>query len=568
MKKIRTLFIIVMSVFASSCTDEFTQIVPTSDLLEDEVFNDVRRVSTFLNPAYSGVNSTPWISLEYYTNNAVNVTGAERAAVSGATAEASPVSGQWSTAMNNIFKINEYFKSGFNITYDAFSEEYSTGLMKRMKGEAFGLRAYYKWLLLKNFSGPSATDGAMLGFPIIDNLLTKEETNSIARSTYLECYENIQKDLDSAYKYIEIMRYAEDGDVDGVRQTSRISREVILALKARMALFAASPAYAQISWQEAAETAYESIEAIDGGVLTDLEAFGDFNNTENRDHLWRRSFSQNGNLEKENYPPSMFGQGIANPSQNLVDAFPDSKGYPINHPNSIYNGVNPYQNRDSRFERFVFHNGLNDYRNAYLEVFSGGKDANGGLRKRATRTGYYMKKYLSSNINLDSDQTSDANTDYKVYAVFSRAGLYLDFAEAAIEAYGVNGKSIAMAFSAKDALIKIRSSRPGTGLTNDEYIDKADDFLNTYRDLVRNERRIEFAFEGEYFYDVRRWKLPIDELNTPVTGIKVNKVAEDTFTYESKEVEARNFTERMYYNPIPRNEVLVSKALIQNAGWK
>ncbi|MDO7172507.1 RagB/SusD family nutrient uptake outer membrane protein [Mariniflexile sp. AS56] len=567
MKKYRILCLIVMSVIGISCSDEFTVIVPTNDLTEGEVFNDVLRVRTFLNPAYSGVSSTPWFSLEYYTNNAVNVTGAESAAVSGATAEASPVSGQWSSAMNQIFKINEYFKSGFDIKYDTFSEEYSNALMRRLRGEAFGLRAYYKWLLLKNFAGPSATNGEMLGFPIVDEFITQEEVNNVPRSSYLECYKNIQKDLDSSYKYIDVLRYSGSGDIDGVRETSRISREVILSLKARMAVFAASPAYAQISWQEAAETAYEAIIEIDGGVLSDLQAFGNFNNTENRDHLWRRSYSSSGSLEQEYYPPSMFGRGTSNPSQNLVDAFPDSNGYPINHPSSIYNGINPYQNRDNRFERFIFHNGLNDFRNSYIEVFPGGQDANGALRKRATRTGYYMKKYLSDQVNLDTDQTSDGRSDYKVYAVFTRAGLYLDFAEAAIEAYGVNGKSGTMMFSAKDAITKVRT-RPGTGFSNDVYIDEADDYLNSFRDLVHNERRLEFAFEGEYFYDVRRWKLSKGDLSTPVMGISVNKLADNTYTYESKEVEARNFTDRMYYNPIPRNEVLTSKALVQNAGWE
>jgi hypothetical protein len=568
MKKYKILFLLVVSALSSSCSDEFTQIVPTNNLLSDEIFNDVSRVRTFLNPAYSGVSSTPLISLDYHTNNLVNVSGAERAAVSGATAEASPVSGQWGASLSNIFRINEYFKSGFSgIKYDAYSETYGNALKRRLRGEAFGLRAYYKWLLLKNFAGPSATDGTMLGIPIIDDLLTEKEVNNVPRSTYMESYNSINKDLDSAYAYIDVLRYSGDGDVDGVNQTSRISREMIWALKARMAVFAASPAYAQISWGDAAQIAYNAIVEIDGGGLKPLKGYGNFGDLSNEDHLWRRSFSQNGNLESAYYPPSLFGTGIGNPSQNLVDAFPDNNGYPINHPSSIYNGVNPYQNRDGRFERFIFYNGQNDFRNVYIETFAGGKDAVGGILKRATRTGYYIKKYLSTDVNLDSEQSGASNSAYKVYAIFSREGLYLDFAEAAIEAYGVNGKDAAMVFSAKEALSRIRS-RPGTGITNDLYIDIADDFLNTFRSLIHNERRLEFAFEGEYYYDVRRWKMPLDQLSTPVMGVEVMKVGDDAFTYQEKEVEARNFTERMYYNPIPRNEVLTSNALIQNAGWE
>ncbi len=548
-----------------SCTNEFDQVVPNTNNEFEDVFGDIALTSSFLNPAYSGVRSTPWISLDYYTNNAVSINGVQRSAVAGPTAESSPVSGIWGLAMSQIFKINEYFKYGFDITYDPLNAERGEALKRRFRGEAFGLRAYYKWLLLKNFAGPSATDGTMLGIPIIDELLTIDDANSISRSTYMESYDNIKKDLDSAYAYIDVFRY-DDGndDINGEQNVSRISREMIWALRARLDLFAASPAYGQIPWETAAQTAYAAIEAIDGSI-TGLQDFGDFNNSNNIDHLWRRSFSNSGNLERTHYPISMYGRGEANPSQNLVDAFSDINGYPINHSSSIYNAVVPYENREGRFERFVFYNGQNDFRNVFIEIFDGGKDANGGIRKKSTRTGYYMKKYLSSKVNFDRDQGTEVGSDIKVYPIFTRAGLYLDFAEAAVEAYGVNGRDGSMTFSAKDALQEIRER---AGITNDLYLDEADDILTTYKALIQNERRIEFAFEGEYYYDVRRWMLPVDDLSTSVMGINVTKNSDDTFSYETKEIEPRVFSDRMYYNPIPRAEVLQSNALIQNAGWE
>ena len=565
MKKNIIYSIIIIVGLVVSCSGEYDQIIPPTELSADEVFNDVARVRTFINPAYSGVRNSPWVELDYHTNNMVEVYGAQREAVSGATAESSPVNSEWNTAFTNIFRINEFLKYGFNITYDAFNQNFADNLKQRIRGEAFGLRAYYKWLLLKNFAGPSANDGSMLGIPIVDDLLTIEDVNDVPRSTYLDSYKSIEKDLDSAYQYVEVLRYQGNGDVDGLLFTSRISREMILALRARMALYAASPAFNQISWDEAAQIAYDAIVEIDGGSLLNLQPYGNFNNTKNPDHFWRRSYSQNANLEQAHYPPSMFGRGEGNPSQNLVDAFPDNNGYPITHPSSNYNTASPYDNRDHRFERFIFYNGQNEYRNEYIEVYPGGEDAPGGIRRQATRTGYYMKKFLSESIGLDPDDGSSARQDFKLYPIFSREGLYLDFAEAAVEAYGVTGKNGTMAFSAQDALqiIRVRA-----GYTNDLYLDEADDFLNTFRNLVRNERRIEFAFEGEYYYDVRRWMLPIADLQIPVMGVKVEKLGEDIFNYENKTVEGRQFTDRMYYNPIPRNQILNSNALIQNAGWE
>lgn len=563
MKKHIIRLLVIIAILNLSCSNEFDQVVPDADLPADQIFNNIDRARNFLNPAYTGVIQTPLINLEYHTNNAININGAERTAVSGPTAESSPVASQWNGALTNIFRINEFFERATGIQFDALNEDFGIALKRRTIGEAYGLRAYYKWLLLKNFAGLSATDGTMLGIPIIDDVLTIDNANNVARSTYIESYNNIKKDLDSAYKRIDVLRYQGDDDVTGDRQVSRISREMIWALRARLDLFSASPVYSAITWEQAAQTAYDAIVAIDG-TPKGLQGFGDFSNTNNIDHLWRRGFSENADLEKEHYPPSMFGQGIANPSQNLVDAFADINGYPISHSNSVYNGISPYENREGRFERFIFYNGQNDYRSSFIEIFNGGKDAVGGVVLKGTRTGFYLKKFLSERVNLDID-VGATTTDNKIYPIFTRAALYLDFAEAAVEAFGVNGRNGSMVFSAKDALQTIRQR---AGIPNDLYIDEADDFLNTYIGLIHNERRLEFAFEGEYYYDVRRWMLPLDELTQPVRGVNIIKEADDSFTFVEKIVESRNFTGRMYYNPIPRAEILKSDALIQNAGWE
>ncbi len=564
MKKL-AIFCLGILFLTSACSDDFLEVVPSNNNTSDEVFRDITRAQRFLNPAYGGVRSQPWISLDTYTDNAVSYDGAKRAAVSGATAESSAVAGEWNRAIRRILHINEFFDKGFNVVYDAFDEDLAIALKRRIRGEAFGLRAYYKWLLLKNFAGPSAQDpAAMLGIPIIDRLLTVEDANGVGRSTYLDSYNNILKDLDSAETYINTLRYAGDGDVDGVQFTSRVSGEMIWALRARMALFAASPAYAQITMDQAAQAIYEAISAIDGASIVPLQPFGDFNDVNNPDHLWRKGYSETNNLEVVHFPPSLFGRGECNPSQNLVDAFPDIYGFPIANPLSQYDPDDPYENRDLRFERFVFHNGSDDFNSTTIETFVGGKDAHGGIRKQASRSGYYMKKFLSSKINLDTESTS-GNRDFKMYPIFTREGLYLDFAEAAVEAYGVAGQGPGMAFSARDALQVIRDR---AGIVQDDYIDIAVTNMDTYRELIRNERRIEYAFEGERYYDVRRWQLPSTELEQPIMGVTVLKNSDDSFDYSYREVESRNFEQYMYYNPIPRTEVLKSQAIVQNFGWE
>ena len=64
--------------------------------------------------------------------------------------------------------------------------------------------------------------------------------------------------------------------------------------------------------------------------------------------LWREDRHKNASQEAENFPPTLYGSGRVNPSQNLVDAFPMRNGRPITDPNSGYDPKDPYANRDPR----------------------------------------------------------------------------------------------------------------------------------------------------------------------------------------------------------------------------
>lgn len=565
MKKQYFIFLIGLLLTVSSCNDYF-ELVPIANVTEEEVFSDITRAQQFINPVYSGVINSPNVSLDFLTDNAVSNGGPSDYAISGYSEESFPVEGEWYRTVSYILQINEFFKSGFNVKYDPYNASTDIGLKKRIRGEAFGLRAYYKWILLKNFAGPSAKDpSVMMGIPLFNSLITLNDANQVTRSTYKESYKDITNDLDSAMVNLgTIMRYKGTGDFNGEKFFGRISGEMIWALRARMALFAASPAFKQITSDEAAKIIYNAIIAIQGETVANLQVFGNYNNMYNADDLWRTSFASTGSWESSYYPPSMFGSGKCNPSQNLVDAFPDINGFPITDSRTVYLADKPYEKRDPRFDRFIFYNGLNvAYRNANIQTFDGGIDAPGGLTIRGTRTGYYMKKFLSASVNLNLDETG-SRADNKAYPIFTRGGLYLDFAEAATDAYGLIGKDAVMKFSAKDVISKIRLRG---GITVDNFMPIASADLQLMSNLVKNERRIEYCFEGERFYDVRRWKLPISSLNSPVMGAKITKTGINTYSYDKREIEKRTFIDRMYYNPIPREEILRAGNWVQNFGW-
>ncbi|MDE6527532.1 MAG: RagB/SusD family nutrient uptake outer membrane protein, partial [Muribaculaceae bacterium] len=136
------------------------------------------------------------------------------------------------------------------------------------------------------------------------------------------------------------------------------------------------------------------------------------------------------------------------------------------------------------------------------------------------------------------------------------------YATAANEAFGPDHRVKGM--TAVDAVnaVRARVGMPGlpAGMTKDEF-----------RTRVRNERRVELAYEGHRFYDVRRWKI-LDKTDRVVTGMKVNKDDAGNETFERFVVSRRNaYTDKWLLLPVPGNEVarLFTQTGVnfQNPGW-
>ncbi|MNL07046.1 SusD family protein [compost metagenome] len=88
------------------------------------------------------------------------------------------------------------------------------------------------------------------------------------------------------------------------------------------------------------------------------------------------------------------------------------------------------------------------------------------------------------------------------------------------------------------------------------------------RDLIRNERRIEMAFEEQRFWDIRRWKIAEIVLNQPVRGVSITKNANGTFSYLYKDIASSVFDARKnYLFPIPYSEIQTNANMTQNPGY-
>ncbi len=274
--------------------------------------------------------------------------------------------------------------------------------------------------------------------------------------------------------------------------------------------------------------------------------------------LWRENVVTDNAQESTNFPPSLNGNGRMNPSQNLVDAFPMANGYPITDAtNSQYDTSNPYANRDPRLAKYIIYNGSKEgVDNSVVNIISGTTDGVDNVEERSTRTGYYMKKRLRMDVNCTSGSAT-TKTHYTPRIRYTE--LYLNYAEAANEAWGPNGDG-GNGYSAYDVIKAIRK-RAGVGGTNDPYLEDCAASKEKLRDLIHNERRLELCFENFRFWDLRRWKA---NLNETVQGINWKTDG----TYEITNVETREYDNYMLYAPIPNSEILKYSNLKQNKGWK
>lgn len=495
--------------------------------------------------------------------------------------------GMWSTAFQQFQYINLFLENGLTdkTLYNKVDPEQDAKYKNRLKGEAYFLRAYWGFRLLQLYGGKTA-DGEALGYPLKMYFLTEEDASDYAnmtRDSYEACAQQIMADCDVAIELLPLS-YSGSDPVLGSTEIGRATKVAAAALKSRVALYAASPAYqpdaiVQLNgmgdytvrdeaalaekWERAAAVANATIGLSGFGSIYGLQAtdLADAPNTTPSEFIFR-SFHNTKELENRHFAPYYFGKAGTIPSQNLVDAFPMQNGYPISHALSDYDESDPYANRDKRFYLNVYYHGA-QYGNSGLavDVTSRGKDSP-SFDPYGSRSGYYLAKFLSKNETM-LDPILSANAIH-YYPLLRKAEVFLNYAEAANEAWGPKGNPEGYTYTAYDVIKTLRAV--SGGITDTGYLDEMARSKETFRELIRNERRIELAFENQRYFDMRRWLLP---LNEPVRGVRVTADADGTYVYDTQvELEPRMYDDvRYYYAPLPYNECVKNPYLVNNMGW-
>ena len=586
-----------------SCQDMFEP-ADENNRQEDAMYEESKYAAGLLMYGYSRLPYSTSTETDVATDDAVtNNTNSNFLNMATGTwaADNDPMS-QWNSCKDGIQYVNKFLTIVDKVKWAPSAASKQQMFIDRQKGEAYGLRALFYYYLLQAHGG-YADDDQLYGVP----LLTEPEDGSSdfnqPRALFSDCVKQCFADCDSAMKYLptdyvdlsvdEIpAKYKELGAestgynlVFGSRSKGLMSGKIAEAIKAQVALLAASPAFRDQSGVTSAEAAVlcanvlKRIDGLngfdkDGSIWYKNHSKLDPSASEMPEILWRADRSKDANQERENFPPTLYGNGRVNPSQNLVDAFPMRSGRPITDPKSGYDPKNPYANRDPRLSDDILYNGVT-FRNTLIitGTYPNDKDEsldNINYGNTSTRTGYYMKKLLNEKV---SPLQSSLVEQYHIYPRIRYTEMFLAYAEAANDAWGPKADPTGVGFTAYDVIKAIRQ-RAGLGKDEigfdlpegDAYLEECAADQAKMTELIRNERRIELCFENKRFWDLRRWKMP---LNETVKGIMIDRNDEGELSYKVIDVEERKYdSSYQWYGPIPKSEVLKWSNLKQNKGWR
>lgn len=419
--------------------------------------------------------------------------------------------------------------------------------------EARVLRAFYFFELARRYG-----DVAM---PL--KMLIPNEANALKKTPFGEVIDFIVSECNECSTILPVS-YANEPN----NQTGRITKGFAMALKSKALLYAASRLHNESmdkeKWKLSAKAA---LDLINTGIYR-LEPGDKVNNVNSKEVVLFRMNGDNASFELRNFP-IRFTEGSKSdvttsvfPSQNLVDAFETVNGYSVSlgvtgwsceDPDFV--PQHPYSSRDPRFAKTILANGM-DFKNSTIEAFVGGKDyfpvSEGG-----SATGYFLRKYIQETTSFVPDNLVVNKHHWIIYRY---AETLLTYAESMVQAFdNPDYKDADYTLSARDAVNQVRENADMPVIT----VTGKDEFIRA----LRNEWRVEFAFEDHRFWDIRRWKIG-DSTQKELYGVNIIKRSDKTLQFQLTLYETRSWNDRMYLYPLPQSELFKNTNLNpQNIGW-
>ena len=540
MKKI--IYILVAILALNSC--DVLDMKPLDKVSDTDVWEDSALIELYVNASYNSINHefSPHMLSDasdetYCIHNWGNFWVIQKGEMtSDNVTSISEKINYWKSAYSNIRTINVFFDR----IDDAPIE---TVLKNRMKGEMKFIRAWIYANLIWRYGD----------VPLITNLFELNQDYKVKRDSYSDCVDFITKELDEAITLLPAKSSSET--------LGRATGDACKALKARVLLYAASeqnnPSHSKEKWEAAAEATKA---VLDAGYSLGNDYQSVFLE-DNDEIIFARCFTQANStdfmlLNGRNGSNGWTGE---NPTQNLVNAYEMTNGelpylneeLPLKiNPASGYDESNPYVGRDPRLDASILHDG-SMWAGRETETWHGGLDSPESSigSWNASKTAYAFKKFMVESIPPAGSSVKPENP----WIFFRLAEFYLNYAEIMYE--------LGNEEQAREYVNKVRARQS----VNMPPVTVSGEKL---RDKIRNERRVELAFEGHRFFDVRRWCIADETENRDLLAMNIQKQADGSKTYEVTMLLKRSFLEQHKLVPIPRTEIDKSEgSLVQNPGY-
>lgn len=531
-------FIPVVLLLLVSCED--LDLSPENQFTDSNYWTSVAKAQTFLNTAYSQMqNSNYFFYNEALSDNAFNGRGDNAGAASIGAGIYDPSLGRIKDEWNNRYagiKTCNLLLENINRVPNA-----DPAVIARMVAEARFLRAFQHFQLTTWFGD----------IPLIKKDLPLEEASTISRTSHAEVIQYILSELDAIIPILpKNTQYA-------AADRGKISAGAAVALKARVLLY-------EGRWEDVAQTTEEFMTMTYGqySLFSSYEGLFQQQNEYNSEDILSLQYVPQFRMWGEFFDMAPLSAGARlnalAPTQELVDSYLTLNGKRINEAGSGYNESNPYVNRDPRLTYTVVYDQYNwkeaDGSSHIIYIKPGSSPGNATDEfvqgSSSTPTGYYTRKYY------DTQHLTSLQSGLNLM-LFRYADILLMYAEAKNELNQMNS-------TVWDKTIKLLRSRAG-------FTDTAALSFNTtlgqigLREVIRNERRTEFAMEGLRIFDIRRWKIAENVLNGYAHGAKFGVSSIDNGYLR---VNLRTFDpDKHYLWPIPRDERLINKNLSQNPNW-
>ncbi|MFZ6012202.1 MAG: RagB/SusD family nutrient uptake outer membrane protein [Bacteroidota bacterium] len=599
-----------------SCEEGFLDQVPDDRLTEADAFINRNNTEMFLANVYGNVPdefAQRFVTTGTSHGNSGPWTGASDEAEYQSWSEVPNQinTGNWNPASTWVRTFwQRYYRGIRNATYFIANadqcSECGPDLVRQYKAEARGLRALYHFYLMRMF-GPVPLIGDKIIAPDADI-----NTILVPRGSMDECVDFVVSEFDLAA--------ADLPPVASANTFGRMTRSVLMAYKQEVLLLAASPLfngntdYANLKnidgkqlvsqqtdiskWQRAADAAKAYIDEFVPAyhdLFRKNDATGKFSaflscrdvmlESWNREWIFGRPSASVQTRQYEMTPyhagalQESRGGGGLGATQRMVDAYfmdnghspilgYNADGTPIVNPSSGYllNGTSTYQAPDDNQARETFNQWVKREPRFYAAITYDGRrwlnpntptlitytrfTGNSGASQSQwdySPTGYVVRKNMA---------LGNWNVGGRALLLYRLANVYLNYIEALNE-YNPGHNDILLYLNK----IRERAGIPEYGSTDLPAPASQDEM----REAIRKERRVELGFENVRWFDTRRWKIAEATDNGPFYGLNIR--TDPPAFYNLSAFENRVFEKRHYLFPIPLQEVLINKQLVQNTGW-